>query len=438
MKERMRRATYAAVMLLGCCLPLAAHAFEAVDEIYWPEGGRFPAYPAVTDSRTVRFNAFGGVMRDSNLFRLSDATPPIAGSAQKHDTIYRYGVGVDVDLPVSRQRVLLVGRVEQRKYDEFDALDHTAYQLGGTWRWVVGNDWSGDIGYERRKYLEGFGETQALVKDMVTADHAFANGGYLLTPRWRVRGGLELWKFDHSDARRAPSEARITSVIAGVDYVTPALNSIGGQLRYNDGDYPNPQPAIIGGAPTLVDNSYREWEASVVLHWVLTGKTTMDARLGYTMREHEQFPQRDFDGFTGRISFDWFVASKTLLNFVAWRETLGNTGVLATDLVTQSASFASYVLSSGVSFGPSWAPTAQVVLHGRIVRETRDFKGSATLAGAGAEIEDTFTGYRLAAGWNPRRFLELTIAADRGERNSNFAPRQYDYTAVMANARVRF
>ena len=90
------------------------------------------------------------------------------------------------------------------------------------------------------------------------------------------------------------------------------------------------------------------------------------------------------------------------------------------------------------SFGPSWAPTAQVVLHGRIVRETREFKGSATLAGVGAEIEDTFTGYRLAAGWNPRRFLELTIAADKGERSSNFAPRDYDYTAVMANARVRF
>lgn len=435
----MRRATYAAVLLLGCCLPLAAHAFEAIEEIGWPETtGRFPAYPAVTDGRAVRFNVFGGLMRDSNVFRLADITPPIAGFTQKHDTIYRYGAGIDVDLPVSRQRVLLMGRVEQRKYDHFDALDHTGYQLGGTWRWVVGNDWSGDIGYERRKYLEGFGETQALVKDMVTADHAFANAGYLLTPRWRVRGGAEVWKFDHSDSRRAPSDLRISSLIAGLDYVTPALNSIGVQLRYNDGDFPTPQPAVIGGVAIGVDNSYREWEASAVLHWVLTGKTTMDARVGYTKREHEQFPQRDFDGLTGRVSFDWFVASKTLLNFAAWRETLGNTGILSSDFVTQNASFASYVVSEGVSFGPSWAPTAQLVLHGRIVRETREFKGSGTLLGTLAEIEDKFTGYRLAAGWTPRRFIELSVAVDKGERSSNFAVREYDYTAVMANARLRF
>jgi exopolysaccharide biosynthesis operon protein EpsL len=436
LRGRMRRTRYVAISLLLWGLLPAAHAFEAIEDLYWPESGRFPAYPAVTDSRTVRFNAYTGVMRDSNVFRLSDTANPVTvlGTGQKHDTIFRLGAGIDVDLPVSRQRLVLTGRVERRDYDQFDLLDHTAYQLGGVWRWVVGNDWSGDIGYERRKYLEGFGEIQAPLKDMVTADHAYANAGYLLTPRWRVRGGLEWWKFDHSHPTQSVVDLETSSVVVGLDYMTPAMNSIGGQLRYTNGNYPNPQLTGVG----LVDNSYKEWELSAVLHWVLTGKTTLDARGGYTKREHDQFgPQRDFDGFTGRASLDWFVAPKTLLNFAVWRETLANTGVLGVDLITQTASFTSYVLSTGASFGPSWAPTAQLVFQARIVRETREFKGSGALVG-GPEVEDKFTGLRLGAGWTPRRWIELGLAVESGDRSSNLVGRDYDYTTVSANARVRF
>jgi hypothetical protein len=239
-----------------------------------------------------------------------------------------------------------------------------------------------------------------------------------------VRGGLDWWKYDHAEPTRAVIDLRTTSGTVGVDYVTPAFNSIGAQFKYTEGSYANLQP--VGAL--LVDNSFREYEASAVAHWIVTGKSVLDGRIGYTKREHKQLPQRDFDGLTGRLSYDWFVASKTVLNFAVWRETLGYTDVTA-----------SYVVSKGASFGPSWAPTAQLVFQGRLVHEKRDFSGAPGLVlGIGPQSKDTFNGVRLSAGWTPRRFIELVVAADKGERSSNTVGRDYDYTAVMANAKLRF
>src|SRR6185503_15177232 len=101
------------------------------------------------------------------------------------------------------------------------------------------------------------------------------------------------------DPSRQVLDLRTTSLIAGVDYVTPALNSIGGQFKYTDGVYDSLQ--VVG--PLLIDNSFREYETSVVAHWMVTAKSTLDGRFGYTSRQYDQIPARDFGGLTWRIAY---------------------------------------------------------------------------------------------------------------------------------------
>src|SRR5688500_6478527 len=105
MKQAKLTATILGALALVTSLP--ASAFDLIDATPWPESGRFQAYPApAPDGRTLRVSAFTGVMRDNNLFRLSDTVPlSTIGASQRSDTIYRYGAGMDVDLPVSRQRL---------------------------------------------------------------------------------------------------------------------------------------------------------------------------------------------------------------------------------------------------------------------------------------------------------------------------------------------
>lgn len=399
----------------------AASALETLDEIYWPETGKFPAYPYEHDPRTLVFSVLGGYDRDSNPFRLSD-TSAIAGS--RSDSVRRGGFGVKAEIPSSRQRFVLEARALRNDYDRFDLLDHTSYGAGATWKWEVGNQWSGEAGYARRRFLGSLEDVQAMVRDMITEDRAFFNAGYLVTPRWRVRGGVDALRWEHDDAVRSQLDARIFSATAGLDYVTPANNSVGGQVKLSHGEYPNQQP--VAGA--LVVNDYDELEASLVARWMVTGKSTFDARAGYTRREHDEVPQRDFSGFTGRVNLDWFVAAKTLLNFSVWREIQS----------TEDAA-ASYVLSQGWGVGPAWAPTVKLVFQARYYQEDREFKGDPGLAlVGGVPREDSFDGISLTAGYTPLRNIHLSLGYERGDRSSNVAGRDFDYRLVSFNARFRF
>jgi exopolysaccharide biosynthesis operon protein EpsL len=325
---------------------------------------------------------------------------------------------------VSRQRILLDAQIEHQEFDRFSILNHDPYRLGAAWKWVAGPQWSGDIGYSRRRYLANLGEIQAPIKDLITEDRAFASAGYMVTPRWRVRGAADWTEWDHSDPTRITLDNRTTSVTAGLDYVTPPGNSVGGQVKYSEGEFPNQQ--VVAGS--FVDNRFKEWETSAVAHWAVTGKSVLDARLGYTSREHDQVPQRDFDGATGRLSYDWFVGPKTPLNFSLWRE-----------IQSVAEVSASYVLNTGWSIGPSWAPTEKLVFHAKYLREDRDYRGDpGFILTGGPQREDTLKGISLAAGYAPRRNIELAVSVVRGDRDSNVFGRDYDYTTVAANAKFKF
>lgn len=421
----MRKSTIAVMVLLG--FPTAASAFQTGDELTWPAEGKFPAYPPEqSDGRNIKFSVFGGLHRDSNLFRLSDSVDPqtAIGSSEKSDTIRRLGVGLKAAIPVSRQRFLFDAQVEDYDFDRFGFLDHRTYRAGAAWKWQAGSQLSGDIGYSKRRFLAGFGELQGRVRDLITEDHAYAGASYLATPRWRVRGVLDSYDWNHSESTRATLDNRTNSATAGLDYLTPAGNSIGGQVKYSEGNYPNRQ--LVAGSP--IDNQYSEIETSAVAQWNVTGKSRIDARLGYTSRKHEQVSQRDFQGVTGRLNYDWTIAAKTLLNMAVWREIRSIEDVDA-----------SYVLSQGISMGPAWAPTSKLVLQAKILREKRDFEGDpGFVLTASPQREDTFRGARLSAGYTPLRNVELSLSLEKGDRSSNIAGRDYDYNAVNANAKFSF
>ncbi|MGH8640274.1 MAG: outer membrane beta-barrel protein, partial [Burkholderiales bacterium] len=248
--------------------------------------------------------------------------------------------------------------------------------------------------------------------------------GFRFTPRWRIRGALDWTKWDHSDPTRDSLDASIPSGTIGLDYVTPLGNSVGVQSKYSVGDYPNRQ--VVAGSQ--VDNSYKELESSAVMRWIFTSKSIFDARAGYTSRRQDQVPQRDFDGFTGRVNYDWFIGPRTLLNFAVWRE------IQSTEDVS-----ASYILSEGWGIGPAWAPTSKVVLQAKYIREDRDYRGDpGFVLSGGPPREDTFRGVRLNVGYTPRRNIQLSVSAEGGDRESNVVGADYDYAAASANVRFLF
>ena len=416
------------VMLL-LCLPAAATAqYQTTDNILWPDVGYFPAYPRESDERPVRFSASGGVYYDSNVFKLSDSVnfEPVLGTSQKSDIVGRLGLGLKGDVPIERQRILFDAELDAYRYDRFDLLDNNTYRVGIAWLWQASDLWSGDIGYRRTHYLAPLAFLNLPIKDMITTDRFFGSGGYQFTPRWRARAAADWVQLTNSNVTQRTLDNTTTSATAGVDYVTPASNFVGGQVKYSHGSYPNPQ--FVLGPNVFVSNTYDEVEASGVVHWVATGLSKLDARLGYTYRTYNEVAQRDYDGVTGRLSWDWTPGGKTLINLAMWRELQG-----VTDLS------ASYVLSDGISLGPSWAPTSKLVLQARLVYLRNDYQGDpGVVLGTVTERRDTFSGALLAVGYSPLRNLQFSLGWTAGDNDSNIPARSYSYYQVMGNARFSF
>jgi hypothetical protein len=93
------------------------------------------------------------------------------------------------------------------------------------------------------------------------------------------------------------------------------------------------------------------------------------------------------------------------------------------------------VVRSGFSFGPSWAPTARLVLSARFSHEEREFEGDPTITLATPERDETLRFIRLGVGWEMTRNLQLSGAFDHGERDSNVTGRDYKFSAAVLNLR---
>ena len=410
MKNVQRLSAALALSLSLAALPTAAPAFEAIDTIPWPSRGDFPAYPREA-GRPTDVWVHAGILRDDNALR--------AETGEQSDTITRYGVGVRHEARVvGRQRVRVEARGDYYNHNRFNELDHFAYSLLGNWLWEIGNNLSGSVLVGRSRRQVDIAETLADRLETSTATRLAGTAGYLITPGFRVRGGLAGVRTDRSATRE--TETRATSVSAAAEYVSPLANTVGLEYRYTNGEAPNLE--FVDPLGTFVSNDFRERELALVATYALGEQLRAAVRLGRTSRDYDELPARDFEGNTGRVAIEWMPGNKTILGLEGYREPRSIIDIAA-----------SHVLVKGIAFGPRWAVTNQVVLAARFARERRTFDGDPALT-AGATLRDEVVHLlRFSVGWEPQRRWQVGLALDRGERESNFAGRDYQYTAVMGN-----
>jgi hypothetical protein len=387
--------------------PAAALGFEAVDTL--PFSSRFPAYEAPPE-HPREFWAEAGFLRDNNVLRRP------GGSAD--ETITRLGVGARTDTRVfGRQRLRLEANAYAYAFERFPDLDHVAYGVLGEWGWELGNRLSGRLGAGRRDYQTELSEIQAPVRDRIIADRFYGTAAYRVAPDWRLRGSLAHETAERS--RRALVDTEFNTATAGIDYVTPLGNALGLEALAAEGDAPLGE--LIDPIGEFINNDFRRREVAAVATYNPGAQLRFDGRIGRTRFQHSEVPERDFEGSTWRLGAAWLPGYKTILSLDVYKE-----------IRTVLDYAASHALVDGVSFGPSWAPTAKLVFSARLVRDVVEYQGDPAMR------EETVRALRLAAGWEITRHMRLAAGLDRGERSSTFLGRDYEFTAWMANLRYQF
>jgi hypothetical protein len=417
----LRRLTGALLVVV----PTVATAFEALDTIPFPSRSRFPAYPA-EPARPASFFAQAGVMYDSNPFRLPSGLDPQAFlRGPRDDTIMRAGIGAGYDQRIfGRQNLFLSARGEYYDFVHYSEMDHFAYRLNGEWRSEFGNDLSTVLGAERVKRLVDPAEIRAPVANFVTGDRFYASGAYRLAADWRVRLAGEAARSSREGAGVADLELEGSSVTGGIDYVTPLGNAFGVEARRAEGQAT--VPAFVDPTFAFDAADYTEQEVAGTLTYGLGEMLRISGRLGRTSREYTNFQGRNFDGTTYRAAVEYLPGNKTILGLDVYRAPISIIDVAA-----------SHVLVTGTSFSATWAPTVKLVFHGRMIHERRQYSEPASIV-SGAATDETARIFRLGAGWEPRRFVELSTGLEYGERTTNALFRDYDYWQVSLNAATRF
>jgi hypothetical protein len=277
---------------------------------------------------------------------------------------------------------------------------------------------------EHQRRLSGFADLSAAVKNLVDSDTALLSGGYRLDPRWRVWGTLIGFETENGAPTQRSNDTTVTTALAGAEYRSRAGNTVGLQVRRAAGRFPNREAV----AARLVNNEYTETNPALTWAWAITGQTRFDGRLGYTVRRHEQFSQRDFSGPTFQLHYTGSSTGKLRIDAAAWRE-----------LWTAESQTSSYVVASGVRVSPLWAVTSKLSLRGSAIYETRSYEGDPGVAlGIASLREDTLRTLQLEAIYAPVRSVDVQLLLSKGTRDSSQPANQYEYESALLNLRLRF
>jgi exopolysaccharide biosynthesis operon protein EpsL len=385
-----------------------------------------PALALALGNDTVFVRGFASATYDSNVFRLADEldSEAVLGDRQTSDLYWGVGAGIRLDVPVSQQRFTADASVTEFYYSEFDQLDYTGYGLSGAWDWRAGERWSGRLNaglrQERQAYSSDLGI--AIPRLMKTYNGNF-QARYELTPRWELQGQLDLYRvrLDSAVFERDDFDSRALSF--GAAYRTPLGNSTGVRLRYEEGEWPNRTPSQL----VVFGDEYEQYTLSAVVDWRPTGRSRLYGDAGYTWRDRtEASGSDDFDGPSGRLSYDYYLSGKSTL-----KASLYQTRGAVDDLT------ASYTTTTGIDLSFLYRLGGKTQLEATASYRDQEYEGTAAESGI-EQREDKITELGLGASYELTRTMTLSAGARYETRSSNIRFGDYDAYILSLTGSIEF
>ena len=388
------------------------------------------------------FNATVGstFMYDSNVFRIAPSVPSalVTGKPMRSDQVITSTATLSVNKLYGMQRFEASGSLVDNRYHNFNFLNFIAKNYNAAWNWYLTPYFHGKLSSTHKEALQNFGNLTGFINSSnrnIRTDEMYRfDGVFELNHSLHLVGGVSESVLKNSRITTQDFDNTVLSFEGGIRYVLPSGSSLTYNARSGQGDFFK-RPAPIGG-PTFFDTRFQDMEHEIRLSWLVTGKTSIEARAGHFERKHAHFSQRDFSGFVGNFNINWAITGKTRL-IASWARDLSN---FQTANNFQSSLFqrysSSYVSSDRFSLAPVWQITEKTALRLRYEYNMRDYLGPVLFFPDGRH--DSIHSGQVSLDWQPVRAIFLSALLQRDHRSANLKAFEYDNIAGSISARLNF
>lgn len=352
------------------------------------------------------------VRYDSNIYRLPDGAA--APKGQRSDWVGVTGVGLSFDRTYSLQRLYADIQIDRTYHAVHKALDYTGGKADLRWDWALGRHWTGQLGHLHREVSTADDDFIGASESINVFRRSNASADFWWHPDWAIGGGASRVSSRFRDGERPLSEYDADVVDLNLTYRPRSGNRVTLSWRDTDGRYPN-RPAVAGSL-----REYRQRELRLGADWQATGKLRVSGYLGRTERSYEFAPERDFEGTTGRVTFNWLATGKTSVDLSLRREIGAEEDVVASFAVTEA-----------VLLRSRWWITDKVALGVEGEARRRDFDGAA-------DRDERSYRYGLSVLYRPLRSATFSFALYRTLRQADVAFREFDGYVGRLAAELRF
>lgn len=377
------------------------------------------------DNPGFKFKADYTLVSDNNLFRLPAGANVLAltGRTRASEQISVYGAGLSYRGSHSLQRFELDLALRENRYQHFSYLNHTAGNYNAAWRWSLTPRTHGSLSHEHSEALNSFADYQTFgSSNKRTVTHTWLDATHELSGPWRLVGGLSQQRQTNQQALSTEGDYSARAADVGVRYVFASGSSFTYSHKNTSASYLNRALPSAG----LLDDGYDQRDDELRAHWVITGKSTLDASASHTRRTHPNYPQRNYSGVNANANLRYSFSGKAAMVAGLQRE-----------LSNYQSSSTNYTQTDRLSLGPVWQISPKSVLRLNLQYAQRDYLGTPTGAVANPR-HDTLRDAILALEWKPYNALTISTALQDARRRSNQAGLDYKASLITVTAQYAY
>jgi hypothetical protein len=382
------------------------------------------AFAVQDDPATNDFYIADSFTYDENLYRLPayiDITAVAGPLAKRQDGFNTVSLGGDSRWFSANQSIVVNFRADENRFSHNSSLNNLSGKGNLEWDWRVEAAWTGQVGVSYYRGLANFANTGYYARDVVDREDYFGTIRYQVGAQWALYGGAIGASTSQTAVAEQLYDFHSKAGNAGIEFGTLSGNTISWEYRYTDANFP--QDFVLNGAP--FNSNYKEDTTRILVKYVFTAATELDASAGYLKRDYPESGFASFSGDIWRAALQWQPTDKLQWLLTGWRQ-----------LTAYVDAESDYFVSNGASVAPAWTATETLALSLAISRENHDYINSSPSAIQFVSRHDKLTTEQARLVYTPTDSLAFNLTYRYDKHDSN-QPR-YQYNDTLATASVTY